>query len=155
MWFGFDGLNYMGAPVLERAKSLLAVLVCQVVLMGAIGAHPVNGGPFDGPDLDLEYPSCKGFHLLGLNDGRDVAAKLKVKHIRNGRLVMFSMSGHYVQAAVAGQGPVENGASYIADLLVVNRLIFEIVAQYTPSVAMFAAAGMKKAAAPQVDLSDW
>ena len=53
-----------------------------------------------------------------------------------------------MQTAVAGQGPVENWASYIADLFVVNRLIFEIAAQYTPSVAMFAAAGTKKAAGP-------
>ena len=65
------------------------------------------------------------------------------------------MLGYYVQAAAAGHDPVENWASYIADLFVMNRLIFQIAAQYTPSVAMFAAAGMKKAASPQVDLWDW
>ena len=128
MIFKFDGLNYMGAPLLLRAQYLLAVLACQVVLMVAIEAYRVNGGPFGGRALDLEYPSCKRFDLLGLADGPDVAAELKVKETRNVRLVMFYMLGYYVQAAVDGQGPVENWASDIADLFVVNRLIFEIAA---------------------------
>ena len=34
-------------------------------------------------------------------------------------------------------------------------LILEIAIQYTSSVAMFAAAGKKKEAAPKVDLSSW
>ena len=38
MVFEFYGLNYMGAPVLVCAQSILAVLACQVVLMGAIEA---------------------------------------------------------------------------------------------------------------------
>ena len=38
MVFELYGLNYMGAPVLVRAQSILAVLACQVVLMGAIEA---------------------------------------------------------------------------------------------------------------------
>ena len=38
MVFEFYGLKYMGAPVLVRAQSILAVLACQVVLMGAIEA---------------------------------------------------------------------------------------------------------------------
>ena len=52
---------------------------------------------------------------------------------------MLSKFGYYVQAAVTGQGPVENGASHIADLFAVNRLTLEIATLYTPSVALFAA----------------
>ena len=59
MIFDSDGLNYMGAPVLVHAQFILAVLACQVVLMGAIEAHRVNGGPFGGRDLDLVYPTGK------------------------------------------------------------------------------------------------
>ena len=148
-------LNYMGAHVLVRAQSILAVLACQVVLMGAIEAYRVNGGLFGGRDLDLVYHGGKRFDRLGLADDPDMAAKLKVKEITNGRLALLSMFGYCVQAAVTGQGPGENRASHIADPFAVNRLSLEIAARYTPSVAMFAAAGKKKAAAPKEYLSGW
>ena len=155
MIFESFGLNCMGAPVLVRAQSILAVLACPVLLMGAIEAYRVNGGPFRGHDLHLVYPSGKRFNPLGLADEPDVAAELKLKVIRNGRLAMLSVFGYCVQAAVTGQGPVENWASRIADAVAMNRLTIEIATQYTPCVAMFAALGKKKAAAPKVDLSGW
>ena len=63
-----------------------------------------------------------------------------MKEISSGRLATLSKFGYYEQAAVTGQGPVENWASHIADPFAVNRLILEIADQYTPSVAMFAVA---------------
>ena len=155
MIFESYGWNYMGAPVLVRAQSILAVLACQVVLMGAIEAYRVNGGPFGGGDLDLVSPSGKRFYPLVSADDPDMAAELKLKEIKKGRLAMLSMFGYYVQAAVTGQGLVENWASHIADPVAVNGLTLENATQYTPSVAMFTHAGKKKRAAPQVDLSDW
>ena len=64
-----------------------------------------------------------------------------MKEIRSGRLAMLFKFGYYVQAAVTGQGPVENRASHIANPFAVNRLTLEIATLYTPSVTMFAAAG--------------
>ena len=49
--FEINGLNYMGAPAWVRAQSILAVLACQPVLMGAIEACSVIGDPFGGRDL--------------------------------------------------------------------------------------------------------
>ena len=64
-----------------------------------------------------------------------------MKEIRSGRLAMLFKFGYNVQVAVAGQGPVENWASHIADPFAVNRLTLEIAMHATPSVAMFAATG--------------
>ena len=113
----------------------------------------MNGGPFGGRDLDLVYPTGKRFDPLGLANDPDMAAELKVKEIRKGRLAKLSMFGYFVQAAVTGQGPVENSASHIADPYAVNGLTLEIAFQYTPSVAMFTDVGKKKD--PRVDLSHW
>ena len=57
MVFESDGLNYMGAPELVRAQSILAVLACHVVLLRAIDTYGVNGGQFGGRDLDVVYPA--------------------------------------------------------------------------------------------------
>ena len=149
------GLKYVVAPVLVSAQTIFAVLACQLVSMSAFEAYRVNGGPFGGRDLELVNPGGKRFDLLGLADKPEMAAELKVKEIKNGRLGIFSMFGYYVQAAVTGQSPIENWVSHIVDPFAVNGLTLEIAAQYTPSVVMFVDARKKKGAAPKVDLSDW
>ena len=124
------------------------MLACQLVLMVAIEAYWVNGGPINGRDLDLVYPSGKQFDPLGLTDDPDMAAELEVKEIRNGHMALLSMYGIRVQAAVTCQGPVEKAASHFVDPFALHRLSLEFAPKYRPSAAMFAAARKSKAAAP-------
>ena len=101
------GLSWFGDPSLIHTKPVLAILACQVLLMGASEACRVDQEGTADDGLDLPHPD-EPFDPLGLADDSDTFAEWKVKEVKNGRLAMLSMLGCYVRTNGTGEGPVED-----------------------------------------------
>ena len=137
-----DGVNYFGNPSMMHAKSILAILTCQVLVMGAVESDRANQAGLASEHLDL-LPGA-AFNPLALAHDPDTFAELKVKEIKNDQLAMFSMLGYFAQAIVTTEGLGENWAAHVAaDTFGINDLSPALMGHVAPPpAAMFAACGL-------------
>lgn len=129
-------LNYFAVPwaLIDNKLPLFVVIAIEVGLMGAAETYRRNGtgpagyspgvGKFESSVFEGADPLYPGGPLdpFNLASDPDVAAELKVKEIKNGRLAMVAMLGFAVQALVTGEGPYANWSQHVADPFGYNLL---------------------------------
>ena len=125
-----------------HAKSILTILACQVLVMGAVESYRANQSGLAMEDFVL-LPS-EAFNPLGLAYDPETFAELNVNEIKNDRLAMFSVVCFFAQAIVTSDGLGENWAIHgAADTLGNNDLSLSLMGQVVPSpAAMFAASNL-------------
>ena len=122
-------LSYSAAPFcdFDQPFPLVALVPIQVALVGAVekfrvdGAGPSGFAPGIGEFDEVSFSGLDKFNPGGPLDffnfasDPEMLADLKVKEIKNARLAMVVMLGLAAQAAVTGEGPVQNWGDHIAN----------------------------------------
>lgn len=110
-----EDLNYLGIAGLKVAggQGVAIIAFCQVLLMfgpeyaRACGIEALEPLGLFLPG-DKNYPGSWLFDPLNLSADARLYEEMKVREIKNGRLAMVAWLGFAVQAAVTGEGPIEN-----------------------------------------------
>lgn len=115
-------INYAGLQGFRIAgdKGILAIALCQLVLMGGpeyarrVGIESLEPVGIFLPGC-VNYPGGQLFDPLGLAEEPAEFLEQQVKEIKNGRLAMLAMLGYGAQALATGKGPLENLECFLSD----------------------------------------
>ncbi|CAI7919289.1 unnamed protein product [Closterium sp. NIES-53] len=128
-----DDLDYLGVAGLHLAggQGVVVIAIAQFLLMlgpeyarytGIAALEPL-GVFLPG---DINHPGGWLFDPLGLANDAERFEDLKVREIKNGRLAMMAWVGFAAQAAVTGQGVLDDWEAFLADPLRNNAIAFAL-----------------------------